>query len=281
VKYVINDQVVLSRAPEGPVVAYLCPFANWVRQQGYTIGSLRERIRTAAGFSCWLGRRAVRPHAIRSRHCAEYLQHRLRQLGRGPRSEHVALSEFLQFLRDREVISAEKEAPRRLTAAELCAQAFGRYLREERALSEASLLNYVPHVRELLDDRFGDGAVKLSRLRAEDIVGFVRRRALSLHRKRAKLLTAGLRSFLRYARLRGEIQTDLAAAVPCVANWSMPSIPRGIAPDQVRQLLSQVDRSTPLGRRDYAILLLLAKLGLRASEVVNLELQDIDCRVAP
>jgi integrase/recombinase XerD len=68
----------------------------------------------------------------------------------------------------------------------------------------------------------------------------------------------------------------LAAAVPAVANWSMPSIPRAIGADQVRQLLASIDRCTAIGRRDYAILLLLGRLGLRAGEVAFLELDDID-----
>jgi hypothetical protein len=94
--------------------------------------------------------------------------------------------------------------------------------------------------------------------------------------KRAKLLTTALRSFLQYARYRGKIRLDLAAAVPPVANWSMSSIPRAIAPGQVRRLLASVDRRTAIGCRDYAILLLLARLGLRAGGVACLELDAID-----
>src|ERR1700674_4840010 len=89
-------------------------------------------------------------------------------------------------------------------------------------------------------------------------------------------MTTALRSFLRYARYRGDIRLDLAAAVPPVANWSMTSIPRAIPFDQVRQLLASIRRHTPVGRRDYAILLLLARLGLRSGEVTFLELDDID-----
>jgi integrase/recombinase XerD len=93
---------------------------------------------------------------------------------------------------------------------------------------------------------------------------------------RAKLMTTALRSFLRYARYRGDITLDLAAAVPAVANWSMPAIPRAISPKQTRQLLASIDRRSGIGRRDYAILLLLAHLGLRSGEVASLELDDID-----
>ena len=85
-----------------------------------------------------------------------------------------------------------------------------------------------------------------------------------------------MRSFLRYARYLGKTKLDLAAAVPAVANWSMSSIPRAIAAEQVRQLLASIDRRTPMGCRDYAILLLLARLGLRSGEVASLELDNID-----
>src|SRR5262249_12740350 len=94
--------------------------------------------------------------------------------------------------------------------------------------------------------------------------------------KRAKLLTSALRCFLQYVRYRGKAKLDLAAAVPVVPNWSMSSIPRAIAANQVRPLLASIDRLTAMGRRDYANLLLLPRLGVRSSEVVSLELDDID-----
>jgi site-specific recombinase XerD len=138
----------------------------------------------------------------------------------------------------------------------------------------------VPFIRGFLTDRFGDGPVRLSRLNAGDVVRFVQRQAPRLHLKRAKLLTSALRSFLRYVRYRGEVTLDLAAAVPVVANWSMPSIPRAIETHHVRQLVASIDRRTAMGRRDYAIVLLLARLGLRSGEVAFLELDDLDWNAA-
>jgi len=152
-------------------------------------------------------------------------------------------------------------------------------LREERVLATATILNYVPLIRCFLKDRFGNGIVKLSRLRAGDVIRFVQREAPRLHAKEAKLLTTALRSFLRYGRYRGEVILDLAAAVPVVASWSMTSLSRAIGTDQVRQLLASIDQRTAMGLRDYAILLLLARLGLRAGEVVFLELDDIDWNI--
>ena len=188
----------------------------------------------------------------------------------------AALDHLIEFLRREGVVPTEKIEVHRLTPTEHCVQAYEQYLREARALARATIVNYVPFVRDFLDDCFGDGRVTLSRLDAGDVVRFVQRQAPHLHLKRAKLMTTALRSFLHYARYRGDITLDLGAAVPIVANWSMTSIPRAIAPDQVRQLLTSIDRRTPIGRRDYAILLLLARLGLRSGEVASLKLDDID-----
>jgi site-specific recombinase XerC len=136
--------------------------------------------------------------------------------------------------------------------------AFEHHLREARGLASATIANYVSFIRSFLEGRFGDGSVTLSHLCASDVVRFVQRQAPRLHPKRAKLLTSALRSFLQYACYRGKTKLDLAAAVPVVANWSMSSIPRAIPADQVRQLVASIDRSTAVGCRDYAVLLLLA-----------------------
>ena len=166
--------------------------------------------------------------------------------------------------------------PVRLTPVEQAVLTFERYLRDERMLVEVTIVYYVTFVRKFLVDLFGDGPMRLSLLSADDVVRFVQRQAPRLHLKRAKLLTTALRSFLHYARYRGQVTCDLAAAVPAVANWSRPSIPRAIPADAVRRLLASINRHTAIGRRDNAILLLLARLGLRAGEVVRLKLEDIN-----
>jgi len=275
VKYVISDQVVLSRPPKGPLVPYVASFSTWVAGQGYALESVRQRVRIAADFSWWLADKSVRLRTVTSEQCAQYLRYRARRQ-RICDCDASALRQLLDFLRAQGAVAAEKARRRQLTSGERCTRAFELYLREERLLAEATIVNYVPFVRKFLRDRFSTRPVKLSRLCAGDVVRFVQRQAALLNLKTAKLLTTALRSFLQYARYRGDVQLDLAAAVPLVANWSMPSIPRGIAPDLVRRLLAQINRHTPMGRRDYAILLLLARLGLRASEVVSLELDDID-----
>ena len=278
-KCIINSQVVLSRAPEGPLAAHIGAFAKSQSAQGYALGSIHRQVLLAAFFSLWLKQQGVALRQINSDHPSRYLRCRARHMRPCP-GDAAALRYLIEFLRRKGVIAAEQRLGRRLTPAERCAHAYGQYLRDARALARATIVNYVPFVRGFLKDRFGDGPVTLSRLGAYDVVRFVQRQAPRLHLKRAKLMTSALRSFLRYVRYRGEVTLDLAAAVPAVANWSMPSIPRAIEADHVRQLLASIDRRTAMGRRDYAIVLLLARLGLRSSEVALLELDDLDWNAA-
>jgi integrase/recombinase XerD len=275
VKFIIDNQIVLSRAPEGPLALHIGPFARSLSEQGYALGSIHQQVHLAACFSRWLKQEGLVLHSITSDHAPRYLRYRARQV-QPWQGDAAALRHLLDFLRFEGVVPAEKMAACPLTPAERCAQGYEHYLREARGLASATIVNYVPFIRSFLDDRFGDGPVKLSHLCAGDVVRFVQLQAPRLHRKRAKLLTSALRSFLQYALYVGKTKLDLAAAVPAVANWSMTSIPRAIGADQVRQLLASIDRRTAMGCRDYAILLLLARLGVRSGEVTFLELDDID-----
>ncbi len=273
-KYIVNDDVVLSQPLHGPLSAQIPAFATWARDQGYARASQYRHVLLAAGFSRWLGRQAITVRRICATHSARYIRARARRV-RIQGGDTAALHHFVDFLRHVGVVRWKAVTPR-LCPVERETRAFETYLRHERVLAEATITYYVAFVRQFLADRFGRDRVTLARLRARDIVGFVQRRASCLHRKRAKQLTTALRAFLHYARSRGAIADDLVAAVPTVANWSMSSIPRAISAESVGRLLASINRQTARGRRDYAILLLLARLGLRASEVAFLELEDLD-----
>lgn len=274
-KYIVDNQIVLLRQPEGPFATHIHSFAKWVKTQGYAGYSTHRMILLAACFSRWLGHKQIPPDRVTRKHVTRYLRYRARYV-RPRAGDAMGLMYLLAHLHNRGAIPVEGSSAPRLSPVERWVQSYAQYLRESRALAEATVVNYVPFVREFLNGRYGDGRVVLRRLSAGDIAAFVRQRASHLKPKRAKLMTTALRSFLQYAGLRGEVTSNLAAAVPVVANWSMPSIPRAIAPDQTQQLLASIDRRTAIGRRDFAIVLLLARLGLRSSEVVSLDLDDLD-----
>ena len=102
------------------------------------------------------------------------------------------------------------------------------------------------------------------------------RQSQRVSRSRAKLLVTALRSFLRHLYQRGEIPVDLASAIFSVVSWRLSGLPRSLAPEQVESILNRCDLSTTAGRRDHAILVLLARLGLRGGEVVAMTLDDLD-----
>lgn len=274
----IGQQVVLSQAPEGPLAIWLGGFADAASRQGYARASICLRIRVAADFSRWLEQEGIGLNCINSEHPAQYLRSRTPNVR--PHPDAPRLKHFMEFLRLEAVIPAEKIRLGRETEAERCVLAYGRYLSQTRGLATATIPGYVRFVRAFLRYRFGTGQVILSSLHAGDVVGFVQHRAPGMNKPRAKIMTTALRSFLQYVRYCDEGMPDLVGAVPVVANWSTDCIPRGISADQVHRLLTSIDRSTAMGRRDYAILLLLARLGLRLSAVAFLELDDIDWNTA-
>ena len=150
------------------------------------------------------------------------------------------------------------------------------YLLQERGLSPSTLLNYVPVVEQFLAERFHNAVPNFAMIRATHVTGFVLRHARQLSPVRAGLMVTALRSFFRYLRHRGVIATDLAGCVPTVPNWSLSTLPRFLPAAAVERILECCDRTTSVGRRNHAILLLLARLGVRAGEVVGLSLDDID-----
>ena len=152
---------------------------------------------------------------------------------------------------------------------------YEKFLRSERGLAPATLKNYLPIVQRFLVDRSDSHVLRFDELRAADLHGFIIRSAQRGSLGRAKLMVTAMRSFLRFLRQRGILSIDLAAAMPGVANWRLSHLPKTLPPHQVEQLLASCDRDTPAGQRDYAILLLLARLGLRGGEVVAMTLDDL------
>jgi site-specific recombinase XerD len=272
-KCIVSEDVVLSQRLEGPLSAHIAGFARWARDEGYALYSRQRQVLLAACFSSWLGRERVNPGHVTSGHVVRYLRSRARHL-KICRGDAAALRQFIDFLRRQGVIPAERI--RSHQPVEQVVQEFEQYLLNERALAPTTAVHYASFLRGFLADRFRRGPIKLSQLCADDVVRFVQRQARRLHLRQAKLLTTALRSFLHYLLYRGEVLHDLSGAVPTVANWSMTSIPRAIPPDLVRRLLASINRHSALGRRDYAILLLLARLGLRGGEVARIELEDVD-----
>jgi integrase/recombinase XerD len=199
-KYIIDNRINLSPAPEGPLVAHIEPFARSLREQGYVLDSIHQQVLLATCFSDWLRQRGVALRGITSDHPQWYLRYRARQVRRG-RGDAAALRHLLDFLCGERVIPTERKvSAHSLAPAERCAQAYEQHLREVRGLARATIINYVPFILSFRKDRFGEGPATRSHLCAREVVAFVQDQASRLHPRRAKLLTSALRSFLQYVR---------------------------------------------------------------------------------
>jgi site-specific recombinase XerD len=153
------------------------------------------------------------------------------------------------------------------------------YLRNQRGLAENSIRVYSPYVRDFLTDlATASGSVSPAGLEALTVQNYLLNGIRGRSSEYTRLLATALRSFLRFLFLRGETAIDLSPSVPMIRRWRQGTVPTFISSEEVERVLSAPDQSTPGGLRDHAILLLLARLGLRAGEVVALELSDIRWR---
>jgi site-specific recombinase XerD len=258
---------------DSPLGLYVDFYAAEMRREGYPQQTIELHIRFIADFSRWLARRGITAQEISAELFQPYVRARARRR-RPTGCELSALRRLLNLLVREGVVREPLSSA--ATPADRLATEFRVYLVQERALASTTESYYLTFVSEFLRERFGVGPVDLSCLRAADVIGFVQRRAVTIRSRRVQLMTTALRSFLRFARYRGDIDKDLAACVPTVANWKLSTIPRAIPPSQVELVLAAIDRQTAMGRRDYAILLILARLGLRSGEVKALTLEDLD-----
>jgi site-specific recombinase XerD len=184
---------------------------------------------------------------------------------------------LLGYLTDTGVITTNVALPH--TALDRLMVDYEQWLVDDRGLAPATVLRYEKLARRFLTLRGAeDGDASLAVLTAADVVAFLLQESGRLSVGATKGRVAELRSLLRFLYLRGVTPTALAAAIPPVAGWHDTGIPVGLAAAEVQRLLDSCDRSDPGGLRNLAMLLLVARLGLRCAEVARLQLDDIDWR---
>ncbi|HKY35757.1 MAG TPA: tyrosine-type recombinase/integrase, partial [Polyangiaceae bacterium] len=269
-----DSDLVLPHLRVGALAAQLGSFASYLAEQGFTEGPLRYAVRMASELGRWLTRRGRGAQGLTERDVDCFLRSRWKRRRRH-RSDRSSLRHLLASLRRRGIVPLP-EAPVVTNDVEGVLAAFATYLRRERALAEPTVANYASLVGEFLRSAVERHRLDVRTLRLGDVHRFLLSYTQRGSRGRAKLMVTALRSFFRFLRLRGDIEVDLAAAVPPVASWRQTTLPTAISIEDVRLLLRTCDRRTAKGRRDYAILLLLARLGLRSREIIGMKLEDID-----
>jgi site-specific recombinase XerD len=263
-----------ERSCTGPLTSHTDGFAAQLSSEGYHATTVRTKCRVVAELSRWLTRRRISLAELNEEQVRQFHVVRRRRVG-SRRIDPATTHQLLGYLRDRGDVP---RVPLRVDQSPLgcLTRDFDRFLSSERGLSRSTSINYLPIVRAFLTERFGSTALRLDDLCPQDVYRFIVRQGKRIGRTHARRAVTALRSFLRFLRQRGVITRDLAGAVPGVATWRLSHLPKSLPPEQVERLLGSCDRRTSPGQRDYAILMLLARLGLRAGEVVGMRLDDFD-----
>ena len=258
----------------GVLAPYARGFGRELRSCGFTDLSTAEQLRLMAHLSRWMTREGV--DALSCVQIAAYCAARKAD-GYVARLTPGSLGRLLAFLQAQGVMLAAPAARPPAGAEEELLGRYRAYLVEERGLVPAVVSQYLRAAALFAGDY--PGAVTGQRaLDAAAVSAFCARELPRRGRASAADLASALRSFLRFLHVEGLVGTPLAQAVPAVANRKGCGLPRALPPTTVARLLASCDRRTRLGRRDYAMLMLLARLGLRAGEVASMSLDDIGWR---
>ncbi len=260
----------------GPLAPFADAYRAELRGRGYTPLSTVKALRQVARLSRWLQQSGCQASELSEEKVEQFLAcQRACGRHRGQWSRPVLMG-LLQVLHGFGALAGEKPVPAGSPSDRLLAS-FERYLLVERGLAAGTVRVYLMHARRFLEE-LGSGG-ELAGLSASDVTGAVLRKADSgVSVSAAQLFVCALRAFLRFCFLEGLVEADLSQAALAVTGRRSSSLPRGIPGADARALLCCCDRRTALGRRDYALIIVLLRLGLRANEVAHLRLDDIDWR---
>lgn len=266
---------VLRSIVRGPLEPHVVGFAEELLRQGYSRSSAAQHVCFIAHLDRWMSVEGVEIGGLSCAVIERYLVQR-RAAGYAEYRSVKALRPLLDFLAPLRVLPAAPDV--RPGPVEEQLGRYRDYLIGERGLTSGTARGYVDCVRPFLATRVRGEALSLADLTAADVTRFVLGTCPGRAAGSAKLIVCALRSLLRWLHVTGVIPASLAGAVPPVAGWRLAGLPKALEPDQLRRLLAACDRRTVTGCRDYAIMLLLSRLGLRAGEVARLGLEDIDWR---
>ena len=267
---------VLSGLKTSVFNAPLEDLAGILKRQRYSLRTIYDYLRCAGHFAHWLQSRVQSESPITKASVDQFLNQHLRDcqcpVPRWNPCARARLSQFFTILRSYGLAS-EMPMPVK-TPVDRIIEEYAAHLRVAQGATAGTCVRYTFLVREFLESVYASGPVDLSSLRATHIIDFVSCRTKRVRPNR-KGLTAALRSFLRFGLMRGLCAADIVDAVPTAPCWKLSRLPKSLTAEQAHRLLDCFNRSTSIGRRNYAITLCLLRLGLRAGEVAGLSLDDV------
>jgi site-specific recombinase XerD len=263
----------LSVAVAGPLERYAEGFVEHLLSLQYTRLSARNLLHLFAHLSLWLAARKLDARALTSGCVSAFLRSR-RRAGYSAKCSPRSLDVVLEHLRGVGAVAPKTEIEPRSVFERVLAR-YAEYLTHERALASSTIRQRLDVAARFLKRSSTRAAIRT--LCVADVRTFLRAMGRT-HPRSLGVVGSDLRSLLRFLFVEGLSLRDLSSAVPSAPAWRDRTLPRGIAFSDVQRMLACCDRRTLVGKRDYAILLLLARLGLRQCEVCALTLDDFDWR---
>ena len=260
----------------GPLAPYARGWRAELAARGYAPHSVTAHAQLMAHLSGWLAATGRGIDALTGEVVREYALAR-RAAGYQNRATERAVAPLLGYLRGLRAVPP-LAVPVPSTPAEVVVGEFCAYLASERGLAAGTVHHHRRFACLFLAELGITGEAELAGLTAAAVTSFAVSQAQRRSPGDMRSLVSALRSLLRFLHLTGRLAQPLAAAVPSVPGWRPGSLPRGVSAGQVAAMLASCDRGSAVGRRDYAILLLLTRLGLRAGEVIGITLDGIDWR---
>lgn len=266
---------VLKSRVSGPLEPVLPAFAEELTRLGFQKSSAEQHMCFLADLDRWMSAGDLQVAELTPEVVEAFLEHR-RTAGYALYSSWRAIRPLLDFLTSTGLLRITVPAPS--GPVECLLAGYGSYLITERGLSAQTVDCYLRCIRPFVVTRLRGDELDLAGLTTGDVTRYVTDVCPGMARGSAKLVVTTLRSLLGWLHLTGEVPVALSGAVPSAAGWRLARLPEALEPQAVDGLLGSCDRRTVVGRRDYAVLLLLVRLGLRAGEVAGLVLDDLNWR---
>lgn len=258
----------------GPGGAHFDGFARELCDAGYAPITARRHVRAAQHLLHWAHQKHIPLEDLGDEQIQSFKRHlprcRCHSYGHSDKTLVKGARLFLEYLQHVGIIAPSATVIDPAPSALLVA--FQNWMRENRNVSDATLYNYSLTVRDLLQT-LGESP---RRYDARNLRAFVLNRSQQCGMSKAKTMVTPLRMFIRFLIAEGQCSSGLDAAIPSIAQWHLSDLPRYLQPEEVERIIAACNPATPLGIRDRAIVLLLARLALRASDIVRLRLGDID-----
>jgi site-specific recombinase XerD len=262
----------LKNGPHGQIVGL---YAARLVRDGFAGESTRRRLNLVAGLFSWIKGCGLKQADLNEQMTERYLKYRAARQCIQP-GDRPAMRRLLSVLRDAGMIPPAPTTPS--TPEDQIFAAFGHYLQQECGLAPSTIISHLRFIRRFLRGVCPAGDSDLGNISHEAVIRYIERHACDGSVGSGMLMRWSVRAFLRYLHLKGLTRVALADSVPSVRQWKFASLPTYLSAVEVQKVLDGCDRTIAMGRRDYAILMLLAKLGLRAGEVATLTLNDVDWR---